>query len=298
MSAVDVVGVGLATVDEVFRVPTRPEFGASLRAAGHARACGGPAATALACLARLGVSTRFVGRVGGDAEGAFLRQELAGRGVDVTRLRFAAGARTRIALVLVEAGTGERGFVSWPESCAPLTADDIEPADIAGARVLHVDDADEAAVRAAQLARAAGAAVVLDGTWLSPGLPALLPLVDWAVVSAFFARRWLPGAHDETVLRRLVAAGAGAAVLTLGAAGSVALAGDRVLRCPAFRVDAIDTTGAGDAFHGGFIYGLLRGWPPERSLRFASATAALNCRALGGQAGLPTLAEVETLLGL
>lgn len=293
--SVDVAGLGMVTVDHLYRVPALPSFGAPRRASGHSRACGGPVPNALACLSRLGASTRFVGRVGDDEEGAFARSELSRHGVDISRLRVARG-RSRLVLVLVEEAGGERAFVSRPESFPPLAGDDLEPEDVAGARVLHLDDADDAAIRAARWARASGATVVLDGTWQSERLEELLPLVDYAVVSEFFARRWLPGAGRWEVLRQLRALGAGVAVLTRGEGGAAAEDGAGRVECPAPSVEVVDTTGAGDAFHGGFIFGLLQGWPLEETLRFACASGALNCRALGGQAGLPRREEVEELL--
>ena len=294
-SPVDVAGLGMVTVDHLFRVPELPAVGAPRRASGHARACGGPVPNALACLSRLGVSTRFVGKVGDDEEGDFARSELRRRGVDVSRVRVARG-RSRLVLVLVEEDGGERAFVSRPESFPPLTGADLEAEDVAGARVLHLDDADDAAIGAARRARAGGAAVVLDGTWQSDRLEELLPLVDHAVVSGFFARRWLPGAGRWQVLRRLRALGAGTAVLTRGERGAAAEDHRGRVECPAPAVEVVDTTGAGDAFHGGFIFGVLQGWPLERTLPFACAAGALNCRALGGQAGLPSREEVEGLL--
>ena len=250
---------------------------------------------ALACLSRLGASTRFVGKVGDDEEGGFARLELRRRGVDVSRLRVARG-RTRLVLVLVEEDGGERAFVSRPESFPPLSGADIEAGDVAGARVLHLDDADDAAIVAARRAREGGAAVVLDGTWQSDRLEELLPLVDFAVVGEFFARGWLPGAGPREVLRRLRALGAETAVLTRGEHGATAEDSRGRVEVPAPPVEVVDTTGAGDAFHGGFIFGVLQGWPLEESLPFACAAGALNCRALGGQAGLPTREEVEELL--
>lgn len=292
---VDVAGVGLITIDYLFRVAELPAFGASRRASAYHRACGGPVATALACLARLRASCRCVGKVGDDTEGDFLRHELRRQGVDVGRVRVAPG-RSRVAVVLVEEGSGERGFLSYPESHPPFSARDLTPADVAGARVVHLDDADEVGLCAAKWAHASGATVVFDGTWQSDRLTEFLPLVDHAIVGEFFARGWLPGADDEDVLRRLVDMGAGTAVLTRGAAGCLSLVAGQLQAWPAFPVDVVDTTGAGDAFHGGFIHGLLQAWPLERSLPFAGATAALNCRGLGGQISLPTVAEVEALL--
>ncbi len=294
-AAVDVAGIGLITTDYLYRVPRLPTFGGSLRASGYVRACGGPAATAMACLARLGAETRFVGKTGDDGEGDFVLGELVRFGVDVSCLRRGTG-HSRVATVLVDEHSGERGFLSWPESFPPLSAAELAPEDVAGADIVLIDDGDEVGLQAALWARQAGAVVVFDGTWQSDRLDDFLPLVDHAVVGEFFARRWLPGADDDTILRRLTDLGAGTAVLTLGERGCVALHGGARLGCPAFDVCVVDTTGAGDAFHGGYIAALLEGLDLPERLSFAAATAALNCRALGGQQSLPTREEVDALL--
>jgi sulfofructose kinase len=292
--AVEVVGLGLITTDYLYRIPRLPAFGSSLRASGYQRACGGPAATAMACLARLGVATRFVGKTGTDHEGEFVAGELARHGVDISRLRRAIGA-SRVATVLVDEDTGERGFMSWPESFAPLSVAEVDETDVTDARVLLVDDADDVGIQAARWARDAGIPVVFDGTWQSDRLHEFLPLVDHAIVGEFFASRWLPDADEETVLQQLTDLGATTAVLTLGARGSRARSPKQQIDCPAFPIDVVDTTGAGDAFHGGYIAAMLDGAELAERLRFASVTAALNCRGLGGQAMLPTRAEVDVI---
>ena len=291
---IDVVGVGLITTDYVYRVPHLPAFGQSLRASGYVRACGGPAATAMACLARLGIGARFVGKTGDDAEGDFVAAELSRAGVDVSRLRRGSG-HSRVATVLVDEDSGERGLLSWPESFSPLRGCDIAVEDLADARVVLIDDADEAGLEVARRARAAGAIVVFDGTWQSDRLDEFLPLVDHAIVSEFFARRWMPDVSDNAILQRLTDLGAGTAVLTLGPRGCVARVEQEHLACSAAPVAVVDTTGAGDAFHGGYIAALLEERDLPQRLHFAAATAALNCRALGGQQALPTRGEVEDL---
>lgn len=300
VDTVDVVGVGMIMVDHVYRVPRLPAFGGTLRASGYVRACGGPAANALAGLARLGASTRFVGKTGDDSESDFASAQLAGLGVDLAGLRRTRGTCRR-ATVLVEEHSGERGLLSWPESFSPLAARDLNSADVAGASVVLIDDADDVGLQVARWARAQGSLVVFDGTWQSEHIEAFLPLVDHAVVSEFFARRFLlPDADNDSdndaVLDRLLDLGAGTAVVTLGAAGCIARSGTQHLTCPAAPANVIDTTGAGDAFHAGYIRALLDGADLAHRLRFASATAALNCRALGGQQGLPDVPEVEQLL--
>ena len=295
MTDIDVVGVGLITTDYLYQVPRLPAFGLSLRATGYVRACGGPAATAMACLARLGTSTRFIGKTGDDAEGDFVRAELARFGVDVSGLRRGAG-KSRVATVLVDENSGERGFVSSSESFPPLLARDLTDDDFAGARVVLIDDGDDTGLEAARRARETGAIVVFDGTWQSDLLAEFLPLVDHAIVSEFFARRWMPAADDDAILQRLTDLGATVAVLTLGERGCIAHSEGKRMVCPAVSVDVIDTTGAGDAFHGGYVAALLDQLDLPDRLRFAAATAALNCRALGGQQALPRREEVEDLL--
>ena len=282
--SVEVVGLGLITTDYLYRIPRLPAFGSSVRASSYRRACGGPAATAMACLARLGIATRFVGKTGTDHEGEFIAGELARHGVDISRLRRATGA-SRVATVLVDEDTGERGFMSWPESFAPLSVTELDAHDVTDAQVLLVDDGDDVGLQAARWARDAGIPVVFDGTWQSEHLHDFLPLVDHAIVGEFFASRCLPDADNETILQQLTDLGARTAVLTLGAGGCMALSADGRIDCPAFPIDVVDTTGAGDAFHGGYIAALLDGAEIAERLRFASSTAALNCRGLGGKQG-------------
>ncbi|MEE2657302.1 MAG: PfkB family carbohydrate kinase [Candidatus Latescibacterota bacterium] len=292
----DVVGLGLVTVDDLYVIDEIPTFGESGRARERSQQCGGPVPTALAALSRLGVQTRFLGRLGDDADGDFILDELRRFGVDVSLVEREPGARSRRAVVLVESGSGERGFLTLAETCAPLGADELSSSLFSDARVLHLDDADEVEIAAARMAKGLGLTVTWDGTWQHADLDLLLPLVDYAIVSEYFARRWMPWAADEAILRALVERGAGHSVLTLGERGSLALSAGEYVRVPTHAVKARDTTGAGDAYHGSFIYGLLQEWPLDRVMRFASAVGALNCRQLGGQRGLPTLHQVEKFL--
>jgi len=291
-----VIGLGMCTVDMLFVVPEIPAFGHGLLATAYLRQGGGPVATALVALARLGVSTALIGSVGDDDDGAFIVAELEREGVNVDRLRRVAGARSRVALVLVQRHTGERGFAGCPETCPPLGPGHLLPEELAGARILHLDDATPGAVQAARWARAGGAEVVFDGTWTSDYLEELLPLVDVAIVSEPFARAWAPASQPAALVERLRGYGARVAVLTRGSRGCVVSDASGVRAYAAYPVAVVDTTGAGDAFHGGFIYGLLQGWDTPHVVRFASAVAALNCRQLGGRTALPRLDEVARFL--
>ena len=292
----DVIGLGLCTADLLFVVPRPPSFAEVVRAAAYLRQGGGPVPTALVALARLGASTRFVGRIGDDDDGRFIRAEFDREGVDTSRLLVEPGTLSRIALVLVDQATGERGFTARPETCAPMTPTDLERGEIAAARVLHLDDADEVAVQAARWAREAGTCVVFDGTWNHEALDDFLPLVDVPIVSEPFVDAWMPNATPSQALDRLWSYGPRIAAYTLGDRGCAVRCETGSFAFPAFSVDVVDTTGAGDAFHGAFIYGLLQEWEVARIVRFASAVAALNCRQLGGRTGLPTRREVDDFL--
>lgn len=293
----DVIGIGTCTADMLFIVPQPPTYGRSWRASQYLRQAGGPVSTALVTLARLGVSTRYVGRAGDDPEGVFIREEFQKEGVDVSRFMLEPNVFSRAVLVLVDQNTGERCFTSRRETNTPLTVSDLDRQEIESTKVLHLDDADEASVQAAKWAKAAGVTVVLDGTWHSDALvELLLPLVDIPIVSEVFAQGWMPDAPPEAVVGRLCELGARIAVVTLGERGCVAQWEGDPLTFPAFPVDVVDTTGAGDAFHGGFIYGVLQDWDAVEIVRFASAVASLNCRQLGGRSGLPTVTEVHQFL--
>ena len=293
----DVIGIGACTADMLFVVPQLPVFGQSMRASQYLRQSGGPVATALVTLARLGVSTRFIGRVGDDPEGEFIREEFRKEGVDVTRLMLEPNVFSRAVLVVVDQATGERGFTSRRETNTPLTASDLNRQEIASAKVLHLDEANEVSIQAAKWAKAAGVTVVFDGTRYSEMLTELLlPVVDIPIVSEAFAQKWMPGAPPEAVVEGLCEFDARIGVVTLGERGCVAKWDAELLTFPAFPVEVLDTTGAGDAFHGGFIYGVLQDWSVAEIVRFASAVASINCCQLGGRSGLPTLEEVHQFL--
>ena len=293
----DVIGIGACTADMLFVVPQLPVFGQSMRASQYLRQSGGPVATALVTLARLGVSTRFIGRVGDDPEGEFIREEFRKEGVDVSQLMVERNVFSRAVLVVVDQATGERGFTSRRETNTPLTASDLNRQEIASAKVLHLDEANETSIQAAKWAKAAGVTVVFDGTRYSEMLTELLlPVVDIPIVSEAFVQEWMPGAPPEAVVERLCEFGARIAVVTLGERGCVAKWKAELLTFPAFPVDVLDTTGAGDAFHGGFIYGVLQDWSVAEIVRFASAVASINCCQLGGRSGLPTVEEVHQFL--
>jgi sulfofructose kinase len=296
---VDVVGVGANSVDVVTRLPEWPEpcgTRAKQRIVAQAVCCGGQTATALATCARLGLRVRYIGATGSDERGERIRRELATLGFDLSFVVTRDGLN-QYALILLDDKTGER-IVLWDrDDRLRLTAEELPAAAFASARLVHVDDVDEgAALRAASMARDAGLPVTSDLDRLTDRTEELVQ----AVTVPMFAEHVPPGltgVHDpEGALRKLRARHGGLLVVTLGVHGAAALEGDRFHHSPAFRVETLDTTGAGDVFRGAFIHGLLQRWPVDRVLAFANAAAAVSCTRLGALNGVPALDETTALL--
>lgn len=294
----DVVGLGAACVDHVCRLPVfpRPDSATSkIRMHGQSRMCGGQTATALATCAKLGLRTKYLGAVGGDEDGRRILAELSGRGIDVGDVAV-LDVPSATATILID-DSGER-LVLWHRDtrlCVPL---DRLPAEaIATARVLHVDDVDPvAATEAARIARRAGVPVTCDIDHLTPRTEALLGLVSDPVFAEQVPLDLTGQAHEADALRAIWERYHVPAVVTLGERGAMGFDGERLVLVPAFSIDPIDTTGAGDVFRAGFIYGLVQGWPLEQRMRFANATAAVSCTRLGAIGGVPSLDDVQELM--
>ena len=293
----DVVGLGYCSLDYLGIVPGRPEFDVdTVSLSDFAKSGGGPVSTALVALARLGARTGYIGVLGEDEGGAFLEGEFEREGVDLSRLRVQAGARSQICIVLVEAGTGRRSILCH-RARGELVLDEADRAYISSARYLHLDGhLMDVAITAARWARADRVKVSFDANRPRPGLEELLPLVDVLIASERFPLAYTGQSDQMQAGHSLLEMGPEVVVITLGAEGCLCLWQDQVIHVPGFRVDVVDTTGAGDAFHGAFLYGLIQGWELERTAVFANAVAAMNCTQLSGRAGLPGPSEVGVFL--
>src|SRR5260370_19478187 len=293
----DVVGVGANSVDFVNLLPGYPQpFGAFAKMQIRERRvlCGGQMATAMCTCASLGLRSKYVGVSGSDESGRRIGQELIARGnVDVTDL-IVRDADNQFAVILVDETTGER-IVLWDRDDRLCLRDRELPADaLAHARVVHVDDTDEdAAIRAARIGRDAGAHVTCDIDRITPRTAELVSLVTHAIFAEHVLVP-LTGIDDPAqALREIRKTHHGLLCVTRGDQGAVALDGDRFYREPAFDVCAVDTTGAGDVFRGGFIYALLHDQPIDQALRTANAAAAVSCNRLGALNGVPTMAGMQ-----
>ena len=296
----DVVGLGYCVYDIVAIASGPPDFDnvAMVPLPDLVHDGGGQTGTALTAVARLGLRAGYIGTLGDDGEGRWLRAYFEREGVDVTRLRHEASAGTNICLILVEEATGRRAIMCHRRvSPGDLTLDEADRAYIQAARVLHLDGQFmPGAVQAARWAKEAGVKVCYDGNHPREGLGELLPMVDWLVVAEPFPASVTACPEPEEAARTLLKLGPEVLAVTLGVRGCEVWSAEEHFRMPGLRVKAVDTTGAGDAFHGAFVYGMLQGWDLRRVARFANAVAAINCQTLGGRQGLPSFEEVDLLV--
>jgi sugar/nucleoside kinase (ribokinase family) len=295
----DVIGVGANSVDYVFRVPAYPQAGtrdAKMPITGRSISCGGQMATALCTCASLGLRTQYIGVMGNDENGRLIRDELARAGIDLSGV-IVRDAPNPSAVIIVDDVHGDR-IVLWERTDRHnLDTFEVPRGAVMDARLLHVDDVDQAAaIHAARLARDAGRPVTSDIDRLTDDTEALVDAVTIPIFAAHVPGE-LTGETDlERALRKLRRRHSGLLCVTLGPEGAMLLDGDRLYREPAIQLDAIDTTGAGDVFRGAFIYALLGGLAPAEILRFANAAAGLSCTRLGAINGVPALEDVTRTL--
>ena len=301
---VQVVGLGLATLDVLVRLREMPAWGRYNTFSGFALDGGGMTGTAMVAACRLGARAGYVGTVGTGLAGELKRRSLADHGVDLRCLRPRPQEERWVILVCVHEETGERTFCGWSGAKDSLRPDELDRSYITSARYLLLDGGHlEAALVAADWMRQAGGKVVYDGSKTDSGEVSasqrpLLGKVDVLICASGFAPA-LTGERDLARAGRAALAhlAPGAVVVqTEGADGSYTTTADEHFHTPAFPVKVVDTTGAGDVFHGAYIVGLLHGWAHREAGVFASAVAAIKCTALGGRAGIPTLDQTMQFL--
>ena len=296
----DAVGFGLNAVDYLIVVPEYPAFDTKIRLLDHQKAAGGQTATAMVGLQRLGLKTAYAGRFGSDAEGQFGFAALKAENVDMEFAEVIESARNQIAFIIIDARNGERTIIWDRDERLSYAAHEAPVAFSSRGRVLHLDAHDPpACVRMAQAARADGTIISADIDNIYDGLPELLPLIDILITSKEFPHR-MTGMADERASLVELKARYGCAIvgLTKGDKGALVYCGGEFIESSAYGVPGgcRDTTGSGDAFHAGFLYGLLSDQNVEESLRLANAVAALKCRSLGARNALPTKSEIDEFL--
>jgi sulfofructose kinase len=293
---VDIVSIGLNATDTLIRVPRFPAFDSKTKILSSSVLPGGQAATAAVACRRWGLCSRYVGKIGDDAAGRLQREEFACEGVEAHLIEV-PNCPSQLAYIIVDECTGERTILWQRDDRLDLAPEELPVDWIRGARLVHVDGHPCApAAAAARWAREAGAVVTADVDNIYPGVEDLLEHVDFMISSRDFPERLL-GIADlfeslPEITRRFGCRVAGA---TLGRDGVLAWDGVQFHYCPAFQVNAVDTTGAGDVFHAGFAYAQLRSDTLPVILEFSCAAAGLNCTALGARGGICPVSEIEKL---
>jgi sulfofructose kinase len=293
----DVIGLGICAVDYLCLLPTYPELDEKTELVAFSKQGGGPVPTALVTLARLGANVSYIGKVGDDTEGQFIIKQLKQERVDTTFTIIDKSVQTPEAFIWVDQQTGKKCIALNRTGTVDVQPEEISRNDVVAAKILHLDGREVAtSIQAAEWAREEGCLVVLDAGSMRPLMERLLNLVNYPVVSERFIQQFWNSIDPRQAVCKLLDFGVEAAVVTCGNKGCYAAANNEVLHQPAFQVNVVDTTGAGDVFHGAFIYGLIQDWELKRILKFASAVAAIKCTKLGGRAGIPSLEEVENFL--
>lgn len=297
----DAVGFGTNAVDFLIQVPEYPAFNSKIALSDYIQAAGGEAATTMVGLQRLGLNTCYVGRFGADAEGEFGLQSLRDERVDTSFAERIENARTQIAFIIIDEPSGERTVIwhrdellAYDEADAPIEA-------AALGKILHFTPHDAPACLAlARQAKQNGTIVSMDIDNVFEGVNELLPHVDVLIASADLPEK-LVGIKDRRESLRELRQRFGCAVIgmTLGETGSLLLCENEFIATGGYAVPGgcRDTTGAGDAFRVGLLYGLLTGETVESAARMANAVAALKCRALGARTALPNVAELNKMIG-
>jgi sugar/nucleoside kinase (ribokinase family) len=298
MPEFDVVGVGLNATDTLLMVPHFPAYAGKVAFEEEVVSAGGQVASALVACARLGLRTKYIGAIGDDERGRIQLESLQETGVNLDHVQIRRGCPNQSAYIIIDRSTGERTVLWRRDDCLRISPEQISPEQIACARLLHIDGHDTPAVaHAAALARRHGIPVTVDVDTTYHGFDRVLPNVDYLIASSEFPTAWTGNRDPLQALEALQKEyGMKVAAMTLGAHGSLARVDGKFVYSPAFVVNCVDTTGAGDVFHGAFCYAVLQGMAMSEALDFSNAMAALNCMALGARGGIRGVAEVRSLM--
>ena len=290
--------VGITVLDRIWYLADLPKEGGKYVANNYTEVGGGPAATAAVAAAKLGADVDFIGRVGDDDTGSRLLAELESLGVNTRFTRIFKGARSSQSAVLVDA-SGERIIANYPSPDLPAEADWLQDIDFSQWDVVLADVRwHDGAKQALTLARQQGVTTVLDADITPQDIADLVALSDHAAFSAPGLQRMTQIAEAESALKKAQTLTNGHVYVTQGKDGCYWLEKGALSHLPAFQIDVVDTTGAGDVFHGALAVGLAQNQPAQDAVRFASAVAALKCTRPGGRAGIPDCDQTRSFLSL
>ena len=293
MKKADFVGLGFCSNDYLALLPEIP-LDSKVQIQQHLVQGGGPAATSTVAAARLGMSAAFIGVTGDDEPGKWILRDFEAEKVSTEGMVVRKGHTSAIAYCWIDAPTGKRS-VAWTRgTLTELTAGEVNLDLVRHAKILHLDGHNPVgALAAAKEARKHNIPVCLDAGTLRDGVRELLPYVTILIASEAFARLYTGENELDKAIFKLREIGAEVTGITMGKEGSMTLDGDKIVRCPAFKIVPVDTTGAGDVYHTGFCVRYLETHDLMECMRFGSAVSAIKCLQLGGRAGIPSRAQVD-----
>ncbi len=297
----DIVGIGCAVFDFMLLLDHWPEEDSKTGSRESKVQCGGPCAVAMIAASKLGISSAYIGKVGDDVYGLTIQERLAHYGVDTSALQIVPGGSSMRCVVLSNHATSSRtciGGGGGNTEDVRLKPEDIDTEMIRQARYLHLDGMyPEAALHAARIARESGVRICIDADGTGAAMEELMGLADVLIPSERCAYA-MAGTRDEEeaawyLYRRFRPE---VFVMTQGPRGGILITEDRLVRYPVYAVDALDSNGAGDVFHGAWIAASLRGMSPYEASCFASAASAIKCTHFGASEGAPHFDEVIEFL--
>jgi sulfofructose kinase len=292
-----VTGIGQCSLDYLAIIDIYPQVDTKKEVLEWFEQGGGPVATALVALSRLGIPCRFYGVTGDDYAGEKIKQSLIDEGIDVNGLIARGKANSQLAFIAIEKGTAKRTIFWKRPSGETLREEDLGADFLEGVSFLLMDGLmKDVSLYATQKANALNIPVMLDAGRARPGMLEIARLSDYLVASEEFANDLGWHLNSEVLQKEKEKLGLRSLTVTMGERGSITVSNSKFLQIPAFTVKAVDTTGAGDVFHGGYIYGILQGWDIRDTIIFASALAAMKCKKMGGRTGIPELSDVIEFL--
>jgi ribokinase len=320
----DCIGFGMNTVDYLSILDTYPNLDEKVEVIESSMQGGGPVPTAMATLVKLGSKVAYIGKIGDDPEGRFVKAELGKEGVNTDYVIMDKESKTASAFIWVDKNTGKRTVALDKTKLNNTKISELKFLNSISTRFLHVDAREpDVDIFLARWAKKLGAKVSLDVGSLRSGVESVFPFVNHLIVSKRFACGFTKLSDPFSACKELMKKGFEIVGVTIGKDGCIcgsprgfttsgspqgcttsgSVGGfntsggeDEVFHSPGFPVKVVDTTGAGDVFHGAFIYGLLEKWNLRKIARFACACAAMKCRRLGGRAGIPNLAQVTNFM--
>lgn len=294
-----VLGIGQCSLDHLALVDKYPRTDTKKEVIEWHEHGGGPVATALVALSRLGVRCRFCGVTGDDDAGMKIRDSLRQEGIDVRAMIRRGKAHSQLAFIVIEKQTARRTIFWTRPSGDPLRKMELRTGFLKGVHFLLLDGLmKDVSLHAAHKAQSNNIPVMLDAGRARPGMIEIARHSDYLVASEEFAKDLGWNLNIKTLKKEKERLGVKVLTVTTGKRGSITVSNNSAFKTPAFKIPAVDTTGAGDVFHGGYIYGLLQDWGIKGTVLFASALAAMKCMKIGGRSGIPNLKEVIKFLDM